>query len=97
MAISFKVYKVILPWVAKSLKFVGQHFIPIALLTSIGAIAIVGKLTLDKIEEENTKYEYKGWILYRQDDFIYAKKGKQLIKVEATNFDELERMIESSI
>ena len=96
MSIPFKFYKCVLPWVAKSMKFVGQYFVPIVLLTSTGVIAIVGKLTLDKIEKENTKYEYNGWLLYKQGDYIYAKKEKQLIKVETTNFNELEKMIESN-
>ena len=59
-------------------------------------MSIGGYLTLNKIEKENTKYEYKGWLLYKQGDFIYDKKEKQLIKIETTNFDELEKMIESN-
>ena len=94
MAIPMPVHLALHSSLGKFMKFVGEHTIEIILSTSLGAIAIGGYLTLNKIEKENTKYEYNGWILYKQGDLIYAKKGKQLIKVEISNFSKLEKIID---
>ena len=95
MAIPFSVYKVIHTVVSKSVKFIGDHFVPIVIGTVTGAIAITGKLTYDKLEEENTKYKYKDWTIYRKGEFVYATKGNESIVKETSDFEELQKMIDS--
>lgn len=97
MAIPMPIHLAVHSFIGKAMKFIGQHIVEIALSTGVGAVSITGYLTLNKIEKENTKYEYKDWLLYKQGDFIYAKKGKQLIKIETANFGKLEKMIEANM
>ena len=88
MTIPFSVHKVAHTILGKGLKFIGDNFAPIA-------IAIIGKLTYDKLEKENTKYKYKDWIIYRKGEFVYATRGKESIVKETSEFDDLQKMIDS--
>ena len=95
MAIPFSIYKNIHTIVSKGLKFLGDNCTPIIIGMITGAIAITGKLTYDKLEEENTKYKYRDWIIYRKGKYVYATRGRESIVKETSEFEDLQKMIDS--
>lgn len=94
MKIPFPVYKVVHAIVSKTMKCVGDHIVPIAITTVSGVLTILSKFVYDKYEKEKTKCEYKGWTAYKRGEFVYAKKGKELIVKKTSEFDDLKKMID---
>ena len=90
--------KFFLKWNAcsdKLIKLVGDNIGKI--LVGVGiSIAGIGVKTIPKeIEKKKTKYEYKGWIIYKRGNYVYAVSNHDKLKVKDGDFRDIERMIDA--